>query len=410
MQFPLQIQAPEDFSRYGESYYDQMTRAEDWEPHIRDHIGYQKLHYKLLRDVLLDVTTPTAHHRWLDVGSAGSPTAFSDFEFTTVEPDPRVVALGRKLFHPDRIVCGILDTFETERRFDGVVFHNSLYCLPDPNTAFARVRDLVREGGLLIVCISSYFTDCGGTFADDSLHRIEDVFRGDVMWHYYTGDSLAHLAARHGFVAVSNRLERPEYPHASPLRYYVFERRDVSVEAPPADILRDRHASLLGGLIANFESVTNATLDLIDRPDVAVLGSRNLLLDLWRARAPRHLKHHVDLQTPDMTDACRLGGVSFSPVSAVAEAVERGEVRHLVLASYRNLGHAAAVAARHLPIEGLRIYVPTRTSGIDRLFGLFDGAWQPIKGFAVKPARYRSIDPADLAYDWNGAAIDTLDG
>ena len=99
LRWPLEILDEGDEREYGESYYNQMASREAFEQNVQGPVQYQILHYKQLLDLLLRRVTPESHPKWLDVGSSGAPTAYSDFEFTTVEPDHRIVAHGQKLFH-----------------------------------------------------------------------------------------------------------------------------------------------------------------------------------------------------------------------------------------------------------------------------------------------------------------------
>jgi len=111
-----------DFRKYGEDYYDQVNPGETVEQHAVWHYeSFQKPNYDSLRSYLNETAPPVEAHRWLDVGSIGYVTTFDEYDFTTIEPDERIVRLGRRLFGPrglsarlrprQRIQCSTIEAY-----------------------------------------------------------------------------------------------------------------------------------------------------------------------------------------------------------------------------------------------------------------------------------------------------------
>jgi len=379
--FPNETFAESESHRYGEAYYDEAVGFVTGHENIRVHVELQQLHYDRLRSILYEVTTPDRHRRWLDVGSAGSPTAFDDFEFTTIEPDPRVVRVGRSLFRAERIFAATLENFTPERLFDGVVFNHSLYCVPDPDQAVAAARRLLNNDGFLVVAVDSYFMVEDGETEADPPQRIEEIFRGATIRNGFSQINLKFLCARHGF-ALRGVFDGAERASTRNCRYMVFQRRDAVVDAPSLASVRAYHHGRLAALMDGLGTALESNRALVDRPDVAIIGTSNLIMDLWADRPPRHAVRHIDMRLPDVEREFRLGGVAFQSVAETARAITTGSIRNVVLASYRLKDQAAALAAR-LPLDGVRVFAPPCVSGLERLHGFFNGSWRPIKGFML---------------------------
>ncbi|WP_146210680.1 class I SAM-dependent methyltransferase [Azospirillum sp. TSO35-2] len=400
MRFPVEIFDQSEINRFGGAYYDRVAAMADWSETVNIHIDYQVHHYQRLHEVLHRIASPMSHPQWLDVGSAGCPTAYDDFQFHTVEPDARVVAVGQQRFRADRIHYGVIETFTAVPRLDGIVFHDSFYCIPDPNAALARARELLREDGLLVIRIGSHFMECHDYANDEHHHRIEDIFRGDVMWNYFNPLSLSHICARHGFALEQDLVISDVYSDSRSWRYFIFKRQAAADSSVSFESMRALQEGRLQMLLNGFDGITQTTLDMIDRPDVAMIGARDLIRDLWRGRPPKAMSRHIDLKHYPMEPAFTLDGLSYCPMPMLAEALRQGEVRHVVIASFRDVPTAIGLVVHHAPLNGARLYIPTRRSGIERLMGEFDGAWRPIKAFALMeieidpeaPGGYRLID------------------
>lgn len=385
--WPIQTLSEADEHHYGESYYDQINRQAEFERNLHGHAQHQILHYKQLHQLLHDRVTPKSHPKWLDVGSCGVPTVFPDFEFTTVEPDPRVVAYGRKFFHPDRVHQGTIQSYQDEGTLDGVVFQNSLYCIPDPGNAIAKAASLIRDEGMLVVCIGGYFFETHDFANDPYVHRLEDVIRGDVMWVYYSLASLKILCARHGFKYLADEVKYPEYSSHKSHRYIIFEKTKGVVDAPSVEEVRAYNTERLEALFRNFSDTTKETLEAFDRDDVAIVGPTELLANLREAHA---FKSHVLFVDPNISiefSSGPAGRRAHLGLEDLADAVRSGDIRLLVIADYRTwLGTLNQIAAS-VQLNGLRLFSTNRASGTNRLFDLVEGEKRPVKGFAVNEFR-----------------------
>lgn len=384
IRLPLEIKPPARVQEYGIDYYNQMARSGTEEASVRSHIQtHQVPHYQQLHAVLSALPGIGAYRRWLDVGSAGCPTAFADFDFTTVEPCPLTVSIGRELFRPDRIHCGVIETFDTASLFDGVAFMDSFYCVPSPNEALAAARRLLRADGLVLIRIGYFFMETKSVAADGQYHRIEDVFRGDTVWVYYNHLSLKHLCARHGFAVVDDFvLPQPNHAHKT-CRYLIFRKQPEAVPGPtPADALVLQQ-QLLDKLQAEFRQITHETLAAVDHPNVALVGTDQIIRGLWLIRPLGRVTHCVDLHNPDCEQGYRLGGVPYRPLAELVGAVSRGEIRHVVVATFRHAESAVDLMRRVLPPGRCQLHRPSRQSGLESLF-LDEGRDQNLsKAFAL---------------------------
>ncbi|MEY4504175.1 MAG: hypothetical protein RL154_468 [Pseudomonadota bacterium] len=200
--FPLEVYDETDFKKSGESYYDRvahdLTSKQEFEESVKTHLELgQKHHYETLRlQILSKFKKQTS---WLDVGSAGAPTQFSEYDFITIEPDSRVVEFSSKYLNTDKIKCSTIEFFNHDTLFDGIVFMHSLYCISEPEGALKKAYQLLKGGGILVVAISDYFTECASPFDGNKHLKIEEVFRGSTMNVYYNQYSIEYLANSCGF-------------------------------------------------------------------------------------------------------------------------------------------------------------------------------------------------------------------
>jgi SAM-dependent methyltransferase len=104
-------------------------------------------------DQLVDDLLALGAHRILDVGAgtgiASQQLAERGVDVIAVEPDARMAAVAR-----EKGIQTEIDTFETwdpaGRTFDLVVFASSFHWV-DPNVAFPKVREILRDGGKLVL-------------------------------------------------------------------------------------------------------------------------------------------------------------------------------------------------------------------------------------------------------------------
>ena len=383
LRWPIEILHQDEESKYGESYYNQIGSQESFEQSAKSHIQYQINHYDQLHEFLLNRVSSETHLKWLDVGSCGAPTAYPDFEFTTVEPDPRIVGHGRKLFHPDRVLQGTIQSYQRPDLLDGVVFHDSLYCISDPHNALSKAAELLRPGGMLVVRIGGYFCDTHDFAQDPYVHRLEDVIRGDVMWVYYSLPGLRIMCARHGFSFVGDEVQHPAYSNFKSHRYMVFEKTEDPIDAPTITDVKRFNRERLDSLQENFSNVTKTTLSVFDRNDAAFIGPLELLRDFAAAYPFQNKPIFFDADAPEIGGVAIGGVMTTTAIQSVTSKKGQQIVRHMVFADYKSWTRPLRIAMSRMPLNNLRLFQVNRRSGKNRLIGRIEGRDQPIKGAAV---------------------------
>lgn len=376
---------------YGRSYYDQRGEDETAEQHAMLHFErYQKPNYDNLRAFLRRTHPVSAYRRWLDVGSVGYPTTFDDYDFTTIEPDPRAVAAGRRRFTSDRIHCATIETWQSGRLYDGVVFNNSFYCVTTPGAALDAAHGILRPGGRLVITLSGYLNGAVSDRIDGQILLIEDVLFGETLQVYYNQHSLTYLAGRHGFRFVGVE-EVPAYG-CKTMNAYTFERMADTVTEPglvdrSRAEMRDRWAACFDGFRASMAS----TLAAINDPRTVLAGSLAVVRDLQRYGDLSLVRGF--LPVPDV----HLAGTFCGKVPIIAPADLAGTPPHayeVVVCSFQRPDEVAAWVRREIG-ERTRLRLPTRRSGMEFVdFSFRDGLY-PSKGFALGP----QVSPPDPPRD-----------
>ncbi|WP_193172702.1 class I SAM-dependent methyltransferase [Nisaea nitritireducens] len=378
--WPMAVLSDEEEQNYGISYYDQMTTQAQFESHVHEHFERQKSHYEAFKTVIADRYDLNDYQRWLDVGSCGCGTAMQGIEITTVEPDPRVVAYAKKLYTADRIHNNTIQSFKSDTLFDGVTFQSSLYCIPDAEAALAKANKLLRDDGLLVITITSIFTGSHEFEGDAHTHRIEDCIRGDVMWVYYSRESLSAMAARQGFEYVDQEVVRVSYSPHRTLTTFLFRKVDHPVSGPTVEEIAGPNARNIETLLASFEDETQKTLSMFDRADTAFFGEPSLFEEFSR--------YHTFRNGPVFVDG--IGGanpsstVRLTSLTDLFNLVANSKIKHVVLCSFRNKEQVLGNMLRFVPIGGIRIFLPTRVSGMKDLNAEIFGQQQLAKAFAVQ--------------------------
>ena len=184
------------------------------------------------------------YHKWLDVGSCGYPTVFTDFDFTTIEPDEIMTELGQHLFDPAKIQCSDLENFAADCLYDGILFHHSFYCVANPGKTIDKARAILKENGLVIIGIGHFFVD-SKVYLSDSIQLLESIFSGETYKVYYTKESLQYLFEKHGFELIQDTLvDHKGYLDNASTRYFVF-RKNHGISADEK-LLKESSAAFTG--------------------------------------------------------------------------------------------------------------------------------------------------------------------
>lgn len=388
LRLPLEIKPPAKVGDYGEAYYDGC--GEDRLNVLRSHVmDGQRLHYDQLREILLRHTSPDKHRRWLDVGSAGCPTAFADFEFTTLEPSIDAVVFGQSHFNKDRVKFGVIETYQDAEPFDGIVFLNSLYCTPTPDQSIAKAASLLREHGLLAISIGNYFVETVCNTPDGLNGHMEDIWRGVTMWAYYNRVNLPALCASHGLRLKDEFVEKsPVHPHQT-IRFWLFEK---SGQAKAADYSGGaaRTRQLLDQLTTSFKTQSQEGLASIDQSTVALVGQWEVLVDFWKVRPLRQVLYAVDCRQPDLCETYCFNGIPLTSFQELAKAVQNGQIKTVVIAAYSHHESVSEVLAQQLralgvDFSGLTYLMPIRPSPIGRTFDEFMGQRRQVRLLSFQP-------------------------
>lgn len=378
--------SPENFGR---AYY-KPPKDVELEQYALDHINATQMpHYKAMLDYFLNHVDPRSHHKWLDVGSAGCPTIFEPFDFTTLEPSPEIVAIGKKLYCPDKIVCGTIESFQTVERFDGVVFLSSLYYVPNPAETLDRVFDLLHEKGLLVIAIGQYFMETKSHFGKGLFLRIEDIFRGNIKI-YYTINSLKYLCGRHGFRFESVFEQRQDEGDGYRTIRYLMFKKDKSVTVNDEDECRkarEHQQGLLKAAISNFEDVTRDTLQKINRGNTIIIGSADCVTALSRYGDLTEIAGVLDYKNPAIS-GCMISGLKWLSINDAQDVIlQSDEVVNLVVVSWKYQNEAVEFIKNNLHSGITNIWKPSRHSGMEFMDIPFRDGFLTSKGLELIPVK-----------------------
>lgn len=382
---PLEVQK-EDFINYGKNYYDQMTEKAKAEESIINHIKFAQIPVYNTFKRFIDKNFPANHYsKWLDVGSAGYPTTFEEYCFTTIEPDNRTVEIGKRLFKESNIVCSILDNFASNEKFDGIVFHHSFYCLPNPNDAIQKCKELLSDNGIVIIAIGQFFMDTPAVFEDNLYNRVEDIYRGETLSVYYNPFSLEYIFRKHGFCLEKTSMLKhedfmnPEYSS----RYFVFKRtNNISKEN---GLLSQSFQFSTKLLLQNYKRLmieTKNTLEQYNSDKVLFIGNFDLFNQLNNLMKLDEIYGFIDINNI-CSNKYKINGVEVLPYSDVYQLKEDIKI---VVCSYTQQDSILRKTIGHLEND---IFIPTRKSNINFLFFTYRGKDVLTKAFILKSYKKR---------------------
>jgi len=365
------------FEESGKIYYDRTTGTDNSE--FRNGVIYhsrygQEPHYNTLRKLIL--SDFPEKREWLDVGSSGSPTAFEDINFTTIEPDPRVVEIGRELYNKDRIHCSTIEYFRSETEFDGIVFNHSLYCIPEPAAALQKAHELLNDDGILVIAISDYFMGTPSGFINNDYERIEDILRGETMRVYYNPHSLSYLAALHGFrlhkdiILEHDRISA--YSKGLCSRLFIFSKAPKTAKQELLKLSNEYMKKKFEDIFDYFNQKTVETLQGLNSVSTWLVGDENILQDIAR---------------------------TYDTGSIQKGSNVTGNIFNIIVASFSDTkSNISQLLQSFVPPVSTKILIPCRTSTINRFHGTVDGKMQPIKSLVLKelsPEQFELFFPFD---------------
>lgn len=382
---PLKVYA--DFRNYGKDYYDQVNSGETVEEHALWHFeNFQKPNYDALHRHMLKVVPPEKARKWLDVGSIGYATTLSRYDFRTIEPDPRIVKLGRRhfrkwfsFFNKPKIDCATLETHVSADKYDGILFNNSVYCLTTPLSSLLRASEMLRPGGHLLVTISTYFNDATAVRTDGLVSRIEDVLQGETLWVFYNKFSLEYLCRKAGF-ELESTAEVPCYGKKTMQVYHFKKTGLLKTDAELLHKSREHMTRKLENCFDGFDAQTKRALSLINNKSYFVIGTARVINEALIYGALDQTSGIVFFE-PKGVEQVPLSGTSMTMI----------DVKRVLDASQKNIRFRAAVLSFkyqdeiHALIksewgERVDILMPNRKSGMEQLQFEFAGKTRPCKG------------------------------
>ena len=370
---------------YSERYYNQMHvngRFRDVaEFHILQH---QVANYNRLLELFRDRIDRHKYKRWLDVGSAGYPTTFSEYDFDTLEPDYRIVAIGRELFKTNRIFCSNIENYKSSKRYDGVLFQNSFYCIPTPSWALKRAWSFLQDKGLLIIAIGSYLMGTKANTADGKYLRIEDVFRGESHWMYYNRFSLEYLCRKHGFVPVDSVEIDSDYSKRT-IKYIIFKKEKRAVDQTLLDKSFDFNKKNFQFLFELYYQRSIETLQSFNKENSIFIGTDIIFSDLLKLNKLDKILGFTNYPNDRIADCCS-NGIRFFSNELLKKLSGNGMAYDVVIASYKYQQEILDLIQPFCDLPHINILVPERESGIEQLFLPFGEDEVLSKAFTLKPA------------------------
>lgn len=95
-----------------------------------------------------------AHSSLLDVGCGVGTMAdyLPALDYTGVDVSHKALAIARDK-HPGTFICSDAEGFRIDKKFDVILFNETLYYLEDPLEQLARYREFLSDGGSMIVSV-----------------------------------------------------------------------------------------------------------------------------------------------------------------------------------------------------------------------------------------------------------------
>lgn len=269
-----------DYKKDGNRYYGQMRLSEDEESGLLEHIKFAQVpKYDFFRKEILDIKFPQ-YKKWLDVGSCGYSTTFVNYDFTTIEPDIHMVSLGQNLFDEKKIFCSDLISFETEQKFDAILFNHSFYCISTPYSTLKKADKLLEENGLIFVGIGHVFMDAIFTH-DANISSVEDILLGQTQKIYYCPENLQYLFGRLSYELVHDFLVKHNVPCENcTTRYLVFKKNQ---HMQPNQSLKFYGKEKINSTLTYYKDFfykhAKINLERFNTKNTLFIGSKNLIFE-----------------------------------------------------------------------------------------------------------------------------------
>ena len=372
----------ENPDEYGKVYYNQMNSVtEDIDNSIKDHIQNAQIPvYKTFEKFIEKNFDYNKYKYWLDIGSAGYPTTFKNYEFTTIEPDPRTVSIGQNLFKNKNIICDVFDNYETDKKINGIVFHHSFYCIPNPNETLKKAYEMLNDEGIIIIAIGQYFMGTASVFEDSEFLRLEDIFRGETLYTYYNQYSLEYLFQNNGFsLEQSVILNHDEYKFSKNFssKYFVFKKKtNLNKDSKLITKSLNLYKNSLTQTFTNWEKDTKNTLKEFNTPNTIFIGNFKLFKSLNNILKLDNVYGFIDFDI-EYNNTYILDDIQHIPY----KTLEEKEDMKIIVCSFDNQNEILNNIKQY---NKNKIYTPNRQSKIENLFFTYEEKNYLTKAFIVK--------------------------
>lgn len=373
-----------DVQDYGKSYYNQIHGEDNILKTIYNHIcSSQMAVYKTFQEILEAKFSAEEYPNWLDIGSAGYPTMFEHYNFITIEPDPRAVLLGKALFNGEKIICNVFEKYESSTRVQGIVFHHSFYCLPDPSAILKKAFDVLEDNGVLVIAISQFFVETSAPSKDKAFQRLEDIFRGVTSYCYYNAASLEYLLNQNGFVLESSDIKSHKESSLRDLSesQYFFFRKQAHITQKPEliEMSKSYNALKMEQLFQAWEDVTCETLKKINHEKTVIIGDSELFFDLTTYAILDKIDGFIDEKLPT-DNPFTLNGIKHYPLKYLKELVGKD----IVICAFDKRQETLVALLQTLNVMAAnRVLIPSRQSAIKRFHMEYRQQKVPTKAFVL---------------------------
>lgn len=126
------------------------------------------------------VATLPAHSSLLDVGCGVGTMAdyLPTLDYTGVDISHKALAIAQNR-HSGTFICSDAEGFHIYKKFDVILFNETLYYLEDPLEQLARYREFLSDGGSIIVSV--WLPGLEHPKRDHHLRLIDEIINSDVI-------------------------------------------------------------------------------------------------------------------------------------------------------------------------------------------------------------------------------------
>lgn len=381
---PLEIDI-DDFREYGRKYYNQskINLNADEEKTIKAHIMNNQIPiYNAFKKYLYQRFDSKIFYNWLDVGSAGYPTTFREYNFKTIEPDDRTVKIGQELFESKNIECNILEHYHSEEKLDAILFHHSFYCMPNPNVTIKKAYELLDNNGIIVIAIGQFFMDTTPPYVDYKYLRLEDLFRGVTSYIYYNDLSLEYIFAKHNFKLIEKKvLEHTDFEAIKKYesKYFVFQKQSkIEVKNTLIQESKIKYEKMIDSLFNEWFDNSLETLKSFNTFNTIFIGSYTVFQQLNEIYPLDNIYGFYDWGYK-LDQNINLDNINF----ITKKDLKNFKNGNIVVCSFDSEQDKIVKFVNSLKDETCTLFLPSRSSAIENMFFKYQAQNRLTKSFSV---------------------------